>query len=173
MVIKRIKGYTLIEILIVMSSFAILAVLVTMTVAYSLRGSRKSESSSDVRSEMEYAVGIMERQLRNSNSITQCVNGSVSYEDENGVIASFSCVSETSGDLNYTYIASSSASLGYSIPLTSNKLDLTCQFSCQTVSDKPYVPTSVNISLTGVATSVQGVEGAKVTLETEVLLRNY
>jgi type II secretory pathway pseudopilin PulG len=154
------KAFTLIEMLIVISSFAVLAVLVTMTVAYSLRGSKKSESSGMVRSELEYAVGVMERQLRNANNITGCASSSINYEDENGVNASFSC----SGG----YLASGSARL------TSDKVELTtCQFTCSDVPGKSYVPKSVKINLTGASAQDVGVEGATVALETEILLRNY
>jgi type II secretory pathway pseudopilin PulG len=160
---KFTKGISLIEILIVVSIFAVVGVLVAQSVLYSVRSSRKSESLSHVRNNLDYAISIMERQLRNAESITTCSGASVSkldFYDSLGNATYFQC---TGG-----YIASGSAT----IRLTSDEVELTsCSFTCNPGSADE--PDSIFIKLTGKDATAQGVESAEFTAETQVLLRNY
>jgi prepilin-type N-terminal cleavage/methylation domain-containing protein len=165
--IKRVQnssrsGFTLIEMLVVMFVFSTLAVLATQSIALTLRGSRKSEAMSEVRSNVEYAMNVMERLLHNAKGF-DCSASSGSqliYEDEYGEIAEFTC--ESTGE----YIASNSARL------TSGSVRITnCNIfsSCQSVS----APHSIDIGITAEAVDLSGAEGAQVTSSTRILLRNY
>ena len=141
------KGYSLIEMLVVIGIFAMLAVLVTQIMAASLRGTKKSTSATTDRSGISYAVGVMERQLRGAQTIIDCPNNtSINYKDQDGNSGSFSF---NSGGQS---IASGSASL------TSSDIKVTgLNFVC--VLQKPQ---SVIINATA----------GNATIETKVYLRN-
>jgi hypothetical protein len=157
-------GISLLEILVVVSIFAVLGILITRSVLLTLSGGRKSESLIRVRENLNYSVGIIERQLRNANAVISCPVSSVSiisYTDINGNAATFSCVNiGTAG-----YVASGSARL------TSDTISVTnCSFTCATGSG---TPSSVTIDLEGKDASASGVENTTVTTKTQVFLRNY
>src|SRR3989344_5305560 len=87
-------GIALFEILIVLSVFALLAAVSTQTIFLTLRGARKSDALGKVRENLGYALSVVERQLHNATYISECPNPDTSiitYEDQEGVIASFSC----------------------------------------------------------------------------------
>ena len=160
----KIHGFTLIETMIVLSVFAVLAIMVTSIILYSLRGTGKSSNTYAIRSEMDYTVEIITRQLRNAKSITTTCDGSavlnrIDYTDANGNATFFEC--------NTDYIASGSARL------SSSKINITgCNFVCSK-SEEIGVPESVRFNLSGKAKDAVGAEGADVDIETNILLRNY
>jgi prepilin-type N-terminal cleavage/methylation domain-containing protein len=161
---KNYKGFSLLEILVVVSVFAVLGILITRSVLLTLSGGRKSESLIRVRDNLNYSVGIMERQLRNANSITTCPNPNtsiISYTDINGNAAIFSCVNiGTAG-----YVASGAARL------TSEEINVTkCSLTCATGSG---TPSSVTINLEAKDASASGAENSTVTTSTQIFLRNY
>ncbi len=158
------KGISLLEILVVVSIFAVLGILITRSVLLTLGGGKKSESLIRIRENLNYSVGIIERQLRNANSITPCPNPNpltISYTDINGNAATFSCSDiGTEG-----YIASGTARL------SSDAVNITdCSFTCATGSG---TPSSVTISLEAEDASASGIENTTVTTKTQVFLRNY
>lgn len=159
---KMQKGMSLLEILIAVAIFAVLGVMTTRSIALTLRGSKKSELTLKVRENISYSLSVIERQLRNANSIVPCGNGNIriEYIDGFGNPSSFSCEGLDGGD---AYIASGSARL------TSNEVKITqCSFSC-TSTDPP----AVNVSVTAVDSQAGGVEGASVTVSSKVYLRTY
>ncbi len=121
---------------------------------------------------MDYAVGVMERQLRNANDMNNpdgspdCPNSDqkiLNYNDQNGNPASFSCVSVpgTSG-----YVASGSAAL------TSNSINVTdCVLSCQ--PGISGTPDAITIHLVAQDANAKGIQNVTVTVDTQVSLRNY
>ena len=159
---KNEKGVSLLEILVVMTVFSVLAILATRGVLLTLRGSRKSDSLGRVRENLDYSLSVMERQLRNADDVTCVSSTNINYETKAGTTASFSCESVgTSG-----YVASSSARL------TNEEVNIsTCSFTCDQGS--AGVPPSVSISLTGEDVDLQGVEAAEVTTTTTIYLRTY
>lgn len=161
---KLSSGLSLLEILVVVSIFAALGILITRSVLLTLGGGRKSESLIKIRENLNYSIGVIERQLRNANSITDCgLSGTslINYTDQNGIAASFSCVNIGSSG----YIASGSARL------TSDLVKVTgCSFTCSLGTG---VPSSVTINLTAVDASAIGTENSAVTAKTQVFLRNY
>lgn len=167
---KSVQGFSLIEMLIVLFVFAILAIVATQTLTLSLRGSKKSESVSKNRENIQYAVNVMDRLLRNARDITcatpsPATSNRVDYIDEYGNAAYFSC--QTVG--TDTFIASNSATAR----LTSNTVRITnCSavFSC---TNGVGVPDSVDIRVIGQDANVVGAEGSTVDISTKILLRNY
>jgi prepilin-type N-terminal cleavage/methylation domain-containing protein len=166
------NGFSLIELLVVLFVFSILMIVVTQTLALSLRGSRKSESVSGTRTNVQYAINVMDRLLRNARSL-KCPaipNPSrLDYIDEYGNNAYFSCV--TSGGTSY--IASNSATQR----LTSDTVTITnCTdptkppvFTCNNTT----IPHSVDITIIGTDAKNTGSEGSTVPISTKILLRNY
>jgi prepilin-type N-terminal cleavage/methylation domain-containing protein len=152
------KGMSLIEILVVVTIFAILGILTTQAVFLTLQGSKKSESTVRVRENLDYAVGVMERHLRNANSIISCSMGVINYTDQNGSAGSFSCIDN--------YVASGSARL------TSDTVSIeSCSFTCTTgVSTNPPL---VNISLEAQDANIIGIQNTTVSTSTQIYLRSY
>lgn len=157
------KGMSLIEILIVVSIFAILGVLTTRSVILTLRGSRKSESQIKVKENVNYALSVIERQLRSAEEIT-CSGSPVttlSYISIEGVVSSFACGS--SGGVGY--IASGSGML------TADDVNVTdCSFLCE--QESINFPPKVSVSVTAEDVSSEGAEKGVVTLQTEIVGRN-
>lgn len=160
---KYIKGLSLVEILIVITIFAVIGLLATRSVFLTIRGAKKSDSLVRVRENVNYSLSVIERQLRNSESVT-CPNPStdtLNYISLEGTATSFSCV--TSGVDKY--IASGSGRL------TSSDISVTnCYFSC-TVGVN--TPPSVKVTVEAVDTESTNAEKGSVSIQTEIVVRNY
>jgi len=157
---KNQKGISLLEILVVVSIFAVLGILVTRSVLLTLGGGKKSETVIKIRENLNYSVGVMERQLRNANSISDCTNANtsvISYLDQNDVASTFSCLSG--------YVASGSAKL------TNDNVKVTsCSFTCVLGSTGP---SSVKIDLEATDAQATGLDNTIISTSTQVFLRNY
>ncbi len=165
-------GFSLIEIMVVITIFAVLGIIVTSSIILTLAGTKKSEALIRVRDNLNYSLAVIERNIRNANSIpvsgcTGIPSDKISYLDENGSVASFSCVQDVSGN----YIMASGSSTPAS-RITSNTIKVTsCSFTCTpTESDSPPL---VTIDLTVQDASSSGVQSAQVTATTQIQLRNY
>ena len=163
------SGISLLEILVVVSVFAVLGILITRSIITTLSGSRKSESIVKVRENLNYALGVMERQLRNADSIVDCSGTLIEYLDQNTNPASFSCINtnpESDGYVeNSGYVASGSARL------TSTNVEVTsCGFIC---IDNPGIPYSIAINLGAKDASASAEQNTSVTASIQVSLRNY
>lgn len=164
--ITNYKGVSLLEILVVVAIFAILGIIVTRAVILTIGGSKKSESLIKVRENLGNSMGIIERQLRNADSISVCPNPnetSIAYVDQLGNSASFSCSGIGTDD---AYVSSGSARL------TSNLVKITyCNFTC--VAGTASNPASVSVSLSAQDVAATGLVTSKVSLTTQIFLRNY
>lgn len=168
------KGLSLIEVLVVMTIFAVLGVLVTQSIVLTLVGSRKSESIIHARENLDYALNIIERQIRNASYVygdssytIPCPNSgdtsSIYYKDQNNKESSFSCVYI---GLDDSYVASGSARL------TSGNVRVTnCSFTCTVGATG--APDLVTIELSLAEDSASGAQGAEVSASTQIRLRNY
>ncbi len=159
------KGISLLEILVVIAVFSILGILTSRAVLLTIRGTKKSDSLIKVRSNLDYSMAIVERQLRNASSVNPCPNVNplvLDYLDAKGTATSFSCQNiGTEG-----YIASGSARL------TSNEIRITaCSFNC--TQPATGLPPSISINFVGEDVSNSGIEGAKVTVNSQIMLRTY
>ena len=162
--------------LVVVSVFAVLGVILTYIIVNSLRGSGKSESTTNVRDELNYAINIMERQIRSAYEIDETIyecdssaKKGVYFKDENDHIAYFLCKRT---DDYVQYVASGSAELDSETAITSDEIDIkVCEFICSQDA-KPNVPINVSIKLTGESVNQKGIEGAEATVQTKITLRN-
>lgn len=159
-------GMSLLEILVVIAIFSILGVIIARSVALSIGGSRKSESVVKVRENLNYSLAVMERQIRNSNSILECPNSDekrIDYIDQYGNSTFFACVNTGGID---SYIASGSSRL------TNDQLQITqCSFTCIPASSSN--PDSVTIYLEANDSSATGTQNSTVSTTTQIYLRNY
>ena len=145
---KNNNGISMIEILIVIAIFAVLGVLSTRVIALSLQGSQKGDEQIKARENLDYAVSVIERQLRNAESITSCTASSLLYKDLLNGDSSFSCADG--------YVASGSARL------TSEKVNVTsCLFTC--TEGTQTTPPKVAIDI----------QAGSVSISTEINLRTY
>lgn len=164
------KGFSLIEMLVVMFVFSILAVVSSQVLTLSLRGTRKSESVGETRQNAQYALDVIDRLLKNARSLTcslpaPSISNRLDYVDQYGNASYFECISSGSDN----YIASNSATRR----LTSNTVTITnCNqvFSC---TKGVGVPDTLDITISAASVNQTGAEAGGVTLSTKILLRNY
>ena len=164
-IVKTIQGFSLLEILVVITVFSMLAILTTQAVILTLRGTKKSESLTKVRGNIDYSLAVIERNIRNADSIVECPNTDqtiISYTDENGSITSFSCASDSDGG----YIASASGRL------TNSEVDVTsCSFVCEDAVGETNPAVTVSVSARDSVLSA--LEGGEITISTKIFLRSY
>lgn len=153
------KGYTLIEMLVVISVFAIISIIASQTIILTLRNTQKAGSISKTRQNLDSAIGIMERQLHNARAITSCTANSITFTDPSYGPASFSC---TVSSTPPSYIASGSGNL--TLTSTTDVLITSCNFSCSSTT-----PPVVTISITAQDISGQN----QVSATTAATLRTY
>ncbi len=161
------KGFSLIEILVVIVMFTTLALLVTQSTLRSFQGTRKADASGKVRDNLDFAASVIERHVRNAKSITSTCNGTnitaLTYIDQDGRTGSFSCL----GGSNM-YVASGSAN----VRITSDDVALsTCFFRCTTTSS--VTPPAIDYTFAGVAANAPGSEGSFASITRRILLRVY
>jgi prepilin-type N-terminal cleavage/methylation domain-containing protein len=157
------KGFSLVEILIVITIFAVIGLLSTRSISQTLKSAKKSDSLVRVRENVNYSLAVIERQLRNSENIT-CPNAAPSlltYISLEGTTTSFSCVTLGADK----YIASGSGRL------TSNDISVTsCSFTCTKGVNNPAI---VKISVVAQDATGTAVEKGSVSAQTEIVVRNY
>lgn len=157
------KGFSLIEMLVAISIFAVIGVLTTTSMALTLRSSKKSDSLVRVRESINYSLSSLERQIRNSEKITSCTATKLSYVSIEGISTQFEC--KTPGALGY--IASGSASLR----LTPDDISVTaCSFTCTQAVNSPAI---VSVSVTAEDKNTTGTEKGSVSTTMEIVTRNY
>lgn len=167
--IRNESGFSIIEILISIALLSIVMIITTQTLTSSLKNSKKSDSISKTRENVDYALSTMERLLRNAQSVSCSANGrSVDYVDEYGNSTSFQC--NNAGG----FIASGSAFTR----LTSTDVNVICDDPAATPFQCPStgagIPDTVVITLMAEEADLGGsIEGAVITASTKVLLRNY
>lgn len=160
------RGMSLLEILVVVSVFSFLGILITRSVVLTVAGSKRSESQIKVRQSLNYSLSVMERQLRNADSIPDCPNldtNYLAYNDQDGNLTFFSCVPAGAG---IGSVASQSANL------TSSDVNVVgCSIVC--TPGQEGSPSVVTISLEARDAQAVGTANSNVTLTTQINLRNY
>lgn len=153
------QGFTLIEILIVVGVFSILALTASMTFFNLLKSSTKSRTTILVKQNGDYAMGVMTRMIRNARKLESCVSSSdhITIRNPDGYPTTFSCIDHP--------ISSQSASLIDDTLAVSN-----CSFNCQ--DGGRFKPDAVTIRFTLSRIGSRPEEEASVNFETMVNLRN-
>lgn len=156
------EGFSLIEVLVVLVVFSFIGIIVSQSIVTTLRGAKRSDSDSKVRANIDYAVAIMGRHLRNARTVSCPSATRVNFTDQRQQSAYFSL--QTSG--TDRYIASSSATQR----LTNSEVEVTnLTFVC--TASAGNVPPSVTITISARDRSLGGVEQSRVTTSTRIMLR--
>ena len=156
------KGFTLIEILVVIGLLAIIVVVGSTSFFNLLKGSTKTRVASLVKQNGDYALTVMGRMIRNGKVI-ECELGMSKIEIENpdGGETEFSCEEDK--------ISSNSASL------ISNQVKVAngnCSFDCQRTSVFEPDVVTINFTLSQAQTDVRPEEEVSIVFKTTVVLRN-
>lgn len=181
------NGFTLVEILMVVFLFGLIMTLSGALFSAVLKGSSKSEITKEVKQIGDYAMGQMERAIRNAKSIDSCSTNSLTIVDRNGIYNTFSCqtIDLGSGSL-VASLASSSAALKTITPtpvrLSGNNVTLsqsqgacgvnTLSFDCSKITLKPPQVTII-FSLYQKGNSTRPEEQASVNFQSTISLRTY
>lgn len=156
------SGFTMVEMLVVVLIFSVVGILVTRSIAVSLKNSRKSESVGKVRENVENAINIMERNIRNARDL-DCGSSSstkISFVDEDGNDANFECLNGFI-DFNTDHLTNPTITVDCS----------TSVFSCNIGG--AGVPPFVDININAQSNDLTGAEGFTVSYSTKILLRTY
>jgi prepilin-type N-terminal cleavage/methylation domain-containing protein len=160
--VKYQQGFSLVEMLVVIFIFSILAIITTQAIATSLRSSQKSESIGKVRENVDFSISTMERLLRNAQNAT-CSGSSMTYVDGNNQPGSFSCMGSPA------YIASGSAN----VRITGTDIVVNCAETSFVCPPPSGAPQSITITVSATTAGVTGPEAASVKSSTKMLLRTY
>lgn len=162
---KSLKGFSLLEAMVVLTVFSLLAIVATQSILSTLRLTNKSNSSTKVRGDIDYAMSIIERHLHSATEVSPCPlsdDKTIAYKDQLGEVATFSCVSSNEEG----YIASGSARI------TSEIISITqCSFTC--VQGSGSAPPYVTVSLTARDSTKTGIESSNISTSTQIYLRTY
>lgn len=156
------KGFTLIEILVVISVLAIIMVIGSSSFFNLLKGSTKTRTANLVKQNGDYALAVMERMIRNAQDIdaANCTLGmdEITIVNPDGKSTVFSCIDNP--------ISSNSAKL-----ISDQVIVDDCLFDCQ---DGGYFdPDVVTIDFTlSTGDPTQPEEYTTVNFKTTVVLRN-
>lgn len=160
------KGFSLIEILVVIGLFALIGIVTSQAVLTTLKGSRVIDSEANIRQNVDYAMNIIERNLRNSKEITECPNTTdptkIDYVDPSGQDQSIFYVS--SGDDRYVAVTSNDNRL------TSNQVRVT-NFSIICSPAIGNASAEVNVTITATDPNATSDEAATITTSNKVVLR--
>lgn len=139
---KKNAGFTLIEILVVLVVFGFIGIVVSQTVITTIRGTKRSDSDSRVRANIDYVTSVMDRHIRNAVSIACPSAARVDFTDQRQNVGSF-LLNGVGAD---RHIASNSATTP-NYRLTGNNTTVTAAtFTCNPISGN--TPPSVTINLT-------------------------
>ncbi len=160
-------GFSLIEMLVVMFLFALLAFIVTQSTLQSFRGTRKVDASSKVRDNLDFAASLVERNIRNAKLITSVCDGAshstISYLAQDGSTGSYVC---SGGSSQYL----TDGATGSRVTSTDVTLQ-TCSFTCTT--NGAYNPPIVDLVFAGSAANTAVTDSSFATISRRVVLRVY
>lgn len=178
------SGFTLIEMMVVVTVLAIIAGIGSSMLFSILRGSTKTQTMLMVKQQGEFATLVMERMIRNARSIEHTSSGPTSYTSNSlkiinpdGFSTTFSCANIDNSPDGKFEIASTSASLVSAVDrLTSADVAVeNCNLFTITKGQAGINPDTVRINFK-LSPSIQGnrpEEQSTVTFDTTVSLRNY
>lgn len=162
------RGYTLIELISVITVFAIVGIIVVSITAFTLRGSKKSDLVENVRLSGNAVLSQMVRFIRYAESIDypSCVPSATSSWIK------FSSLSSTQTTLSCETASNTIAYNGTPLIETNSLLVTDCQFVCRqpTTADAPTV--TIQFTLKSNNTSSFLENNVSVPFQTTVSLRN-
>lgn len=157
---RKITGFTLIEMMVVVSILGLVVVITSGFLLVSLTAAGKAEVVKEVRQNGNYALSVMEGMILNSRGVG-CSGPEVNVTDADGNLTTFLCKDNK--------ISSVSAA---TVDLTSSSVTVFgCDFSCE---NNPGLPTKVHLEFTVQKGGVSSRPSEKASLEfkTDVMPRN-
>ena len=159
------KGFTLIEILVVLTIFGIIALIGGQILTATIKGKNKAEATAKVKSEGNYVISVMEREIHSAQNIINCTGNQIDYTDADGKQKTF-----------YWDAQGSTIKSG----LLSSPQNLTSTYVSVitfTLCSPPTSPNTVTIDFTLSKRTPSGStlrkdEQAQVNFKTQILLRN-
>lgn len=163
------KGFTLLEILVVMSIVSVAGIIVAGILVSTLRGSSKVNIVSSVKQNGDYAVAQMARIIRSASSVNILPCGNPSPAVQSITVTQID-TSQTIFDCSGSTITSNGTSL-----LDTSSVQLvpsTCQLICsqQSTADVPVI--QIKFSLMQKNSSNQPDQASTIPFQTSVILRN-
>lgn len=174
------RGFTLIELLVAVAIISGLGTVLAQSFFTTTRSAIKVEKLTDVKQNGEYALAIMERMIRNAQTLAaSCTSGgtqatpSAALLNPDGNRTTFTCALDGSvtriasvSSVGTEYLTSSAATLGGASCDTD-----TLAFTCTSIAD---IPKNVKITfqLSQKGTPVDQFEKASTTFQTSIGVRN-
>ncbi|OGY10141.1 MAG: hypothetical protein A3A58_02450 [Candidatus Blackburnbacteria bacterium RIFCSPLOWO2_01_FULL_41_27] len=158
----RQAGFSLLEIIVVISLFTGIVIFANQALFSTLKGNTKSQVSTKIKQASSYAFDLMERELRQSTAVGTCTPTSITYTKIDGAQSSFVCNTGTTGYLSFG-----------GVKITPDDVAVTaCNFSCTVLGSSRTVSLDVTFAQTGNSTSLRVEETDKYQLKNQILLRN-
>lgn len=160
------KGISIIETLIVVTVFAMLATVASQSIALSLRGARKSDSLSNVREEVDYSISVLDRRVTNAKEVISTCDGSstksITIRKSDDTLEDLQCYFNNPG---YKIRAGLD-------DITSPDVFISeCDFIC--TQPNSSVPPSIHLSLTAENDNATTAEKSSISIESTMRLRVY
>lgn len=156
------KGFTLIEILVVIGVFAVIAVIGSTSFFSMLKGATKTKITNLVKQNGDYTLGVMEKMIRNAREIVSVCEpnmSSIQIKNPDKGLTTFSCTVNP--------ISSNSAKL------ISDQVKVeSCFFDCQRPGPLQPDVVTINFTLSQAQTTVRPEEQVRIEFRTTVSLRN-
>lgn len=150
------KGFSVIEILIVIGVFAVIGVLATQSVNLTIKSSKKSDSITFVKQELDFASENIERLLQTAGSVMvpgcssalNVATKSVGFRTSTGLRGDVACIDFVSGlyTLSDPRVATSSGEeISYKQRLTTQDLAITnCNFVCSDQNSETVIDFTIS-----------------------------
>ena len=156
------KGFTLLELLMVVSLLGLVLIVVSGLLGSMFSGSGKSRALQAVKENGQFALSTMERTSRRAKSLTMCSGGTLTV-----------VVPELAGDVTYTFNRSGNTLRRNGTNLVSSDIRVT-GFSCSLTPATAGNPAVVKLTLTLDKPSLTlDQQAIAQTFETTVTLRTY
>ena len=160
------KGFSLIEVLVVLSIFVLIAIIANQLLFPVFRGSEKTGAAIIVKQNGNYAISVIQRELYNSKGVSGCTGEIISYLNADNQPTSISCPTGTGGKISLT------PSSGVARDLTSNEVQVqSCTVECLPLPPQEIRQVIVNFTLEK-AGAARTEEKASFNFQTSVTLRN-
>lgn len=168
------KGFTLIEILVVISILGLIMVVGTNMFIQVLKNNVKTEAIKDVKQNGDYAIMVMERMIRNAQNIRGCSSSVITIDNPDGRQTTFECldgaIASRSGALSGK-LTSSKVTLSSALPPASVCNSSTLAFTCDSTFQPPTV--TVGFTLTKVGENLRAEEQSSLIFNQSISLRTY